>query len=137
MLPAYLIQRKVSNVQCKKVYLIWVTRSEKHYEWLLEVIREGQVHLVCSNSTDQKLTTFFTRVLELCTSSLKSFTSNGFVKRVYKTQKDFGSLVFSSLSNLDSDYISDFKKRVFYELTKSRGMGYHIKNAYIHHSKSP
>ena len=34
-----LFQRKISNEKCKKVYFIWVTRSEKHFEWLLEVIR--------------------------------------------------------------------------------------------------
>ncbi|KAG1674994.1 Dual oxidase 2 [Nymphon striatum] len=29
-----------ARFQCKKVYFIWVTRTEKHFEWLTDIIRE-------------------------------------------------------------------------------------------------
>lgn len=29
-----------AKVSCKKVYFIWVTRTQKHFEWMTDIIRE-------------------------------------------------------------------------------------------------
>ncbi|KAF7490082.1 Dual oxidase 2 [Sarcoptes scabiei] len=31
-----------SKVNCKKVYFLWVTRTQKHFEWMSDVIREAE-----------------------------------------------------------------------------------------------
>ncbi|XP_071952320.1 dual oxidase 1-like [Antedon mediterranea] len=40
-----------SRISCKKVYFIWVTRTQKHFEWLTDIIREvednDKTGLVC------------------------------------------------------------------------------------------
>ncbi|CAB3380635.1 Hypothetical predicted protein [Cloeon dipterum] len=34
------IKTKVSGFKCKKVYFFWVTKTQKHFEWLVDIIRE-------------------------------------------------------------------------------------------------
>ncbi|XP_078488222.1 dual oxidase 2 isoform X1 [Ciona intestinalis] len=32
--------KKGSHIPCKKIYFIWVTRTQRHFEWLTDIIRE-------------------------------------------------------------------------------------------------
>ncbi|CAG2174102.1 unnamed protein product, partial [Oppiella nova] len=58
------------NIVCKKVYFLWVTRTQKHFEWLSDVIRDTEEKDVSNLLTTHIFITQFYEKFDLRTTML-------------------------------------------------------------------
>ncbi|ESP00714.1 hypothetical protein LOTGIDRAFT_112352 [Lottia gigantea] len=58
------------KINCKKVYFVWITRSQKHFEWLIDIIRDVEEQDVLEIVNVHIFITQFTQKYDLRTTML-------------------------------------------------------------------
>ncbi|XP_059487238.1 dual oxidase 2-like [Neocloeon triangulifer] len=110
------IKAKASQHKCKKVYFFWVTKTQKHFEWLVDIIRELEsVDSQLVVSVHIFVTQFFekfdmrTMLLYICERHFQRASGRSLFTGL-KARTHFGRPNFKKMFLALSEYHSDVKK---------------------------
>lgn len=88
-----------AKINCKKVYFLWVTRTQKHFEWMSDVIREAEEKDFNNLLVTHIFITQFYEKFDLRTTMLVRFI-HSFIKLIISYPKKFLLFVCSIFVNV-------------------------------------